>query len=59
MSYPVCSIYSRRHPSECFRKTGGFFWCGSKDPLVRDCPQQGSGSGKEPATGDANSVQRS
>ncbi|KAA3486548.1 ATP-dependent zinc metalloprotease FtsH [Gossypium australe] len=38
--FQPCALCGKMHLGECWRRTGGCFKCGSKDHMIKACPQE-------------------
>ncbi|KAH7534037.1 hypothetical protein FEM48_Zijuj04G0195100 [Ziziphus jujuba var. spinosa] len=46
MEYPTCETCRKKHPGECYRKTGACFKCGKHGHLFKNCPNVGNATQK-------------
>ncbi|KAH7514930.1 hypothetical protein FEM48_Zijuj11G0142400 [Ziziphus jujuba var. spinosa] len=46
MEYPTCETCGKKHPGECYRKTGACFKCGKHGHIFKNCPNIGNATQK-------------
>ncbi|KAH7533949.1 hypothetical protein FEM48_Zijuj04G0185900 [Ziziphus jujuba var. spinosa] len=46
MEYPTCETCGKKHPGECYKKTGACFKCGKYRHIFKNCPNLGNATQK-------------